>query len=63
MLGLTTAASSWAAAAIGILAGAGDYLAAGLATIMVLLILEANRLPFLRRLDERMERGGREPER
>jgi putative Mg2+ transporter-C (MgtC) family protein len=62
VLGLTTAASSWAAAAIGILTGSGNYLAAALATALVVLILEANRLPFLRRLDERMERGGQEPD-
>ena len=48
--GLTTAASSWAAAAMGILAGAGAYLAAALGTVLVLLLLEANRLPLSQRL-------------
>lgn len=47
--GLTTAASSWAAAAMGILAGAGAYLTAALGTVLVLLLLEANRLDLYRR--------------
>lgn len=51
VLGLTTAASSWAAAAMGILVGAGDYLAAVLSSVLVVLILEANRLPMFRRLE------------
>lgn len=51
VLGLTTAASSWAAAAMGILAGAGAYLTAALGTVLVLLLLEANRLDLYRRLD------------
>ena len=51
VLGLTTAASSWAAAALGILAGAGLYLSAGVATLIVLVILELNRLPLYRRID------------
>ncbi|HEX9122804.1 MAG TPA: MgtC/SapB family protein, partial [Actinomycetota bacterium] len=63
VLGLTTAASSWAAAAIGILAGSGSYLSAAMGAILVVLILEANRLPLLRRLDERMERGDQERDR
>ena len=51
VLGLTTAASSWAAAALGILAGAGLYLSAVAACVMVLVILEVNRLPLYRRID------------
>lgn len=51
VLGLTTAASSWAAAAIGILAGAGTYLAAVAGCAFVLIILEVNRLPLYRKLD------------
>jgi putative Mg2+ transporter-C (MgtC) family protein len=47
--GLTTAASSWAAAAMGILAGAGAYLTAVLGTILVLLLLEADRSDLYRR--------------
>ncbi len=51
VLGLTTAASSWAAAALGILAGAGVYLAAVAACVIVLVILEVNRLPLYRKID------------
>jgi putative Mg2+ transporter-C (MgtC) family protein len=60
--GLTTAASSWAAAAMGILAGAGAYLAAALGTVLVLLLLEANRLPLYRLLERNKHRpaGGEE---
>jgi putative Mg2+ transporter-C (MgtC) family protein len=50
-LGLTTAASSWAAAAVGILAGAGLYLTSVVGCVFVLVILEVNRLPIYRRLD------------
>ena len=51
VLGLTTAASSWAAAAVGILAGTGLYLSAVAACGIVLVILEINRLPIYRRID------------
>lgn len=51
VLGLTTAASSWAAAAVGILAGAGLYLSAAVSCVIVLMILELNRLPLYRRID------------
>jgi putative Mg2+ transporter-C (MgtC) family protein len=51
VLGLTTAASSWAAAAVGILAGAGAYVAAVAGSAFVLIILEVNRLPLYRKLD------------
>jgi putative Mg2+ transporter-C (MgtC) family protein len=37
--GLTTAASIWAAAALGLAAGGGLYVAAGIATVLILLIL------------------------
>ena len=49
-LGLTTAASSWAAAAVGILAGAGLYLSSVVASVFVLVVLEVNRLPIYRRI-------------
>ena len=49
-LGLTTAASSWAAAAVGILAGAGLYLSSVVACVFVLVILEVNRVPIYRRI-------------
>ena len=45
--GLTTAASSWAAAAIGVLCGAALYLTAGLGTALTLGILESERLPVI----------------
>ncbi len=48
--GLTTAAASWAAAAVGVLAGSGIYLAAVLTTGLTLLVLESHRIGFLRRL-------------
>jgi putative Mg2+ transporter-C (MgtC) family protein len=51
VLGLTTAASSWAAAAVGILCGAGVYLSAVVGCAFVLIILEVNRLPLYRKLD------------
>lgn len=50
VLGLTTAASSWAAAALGILAGAGAYLSSVVACVMVLIILEVNRIPVYRKI-------------
>jgi putative Mg2+ transporter-C (MgtC) family protein len=43
--GLTTAASSWAATAIGVLCGVGVYLAAALGTVLVLFILEVENVP------------------
>jgi putative Mg2+ transporter-C (MgtC) family protein len=46
--GLTTAAGAWAATAIGIVAGVGAYLAAILATLLVLIILEFDQVPFPR---------------
>src|SRR2546428_478617 len=44
--GLTTAAANWAVAAIGILVGSGVYLAGLLCTLLCLLILELDYLPF-----------------
>jgi putative Mg2+ transporter-C (MgtC) family protein len=59
VLGLTTAASSWSVAAIGVLVGSGAFLAGILATLLVLLILELNRLPVIRRfLAERLREDG-----
>jgi putative Mg2+ transporter-C (MgtC) family protein len=48
--GLTTAASIWAVAAIGITAGLGEYILVVVATIFVLVILELNRIEFFREL-------------
>ncbi|MBD3426151.1 MAG: hypothetical protein GF409_02850 [Candidatus Omnitrophica bacterium] len=47
--GLTTAASIWAIAAIGLAAGAGLYMAALITTLVVIMVL------ILSRLEERME--------
>src|SRR6266540_3572147 len=49
ILGLTTAASAWAVAAVGVLVGSGAFLAGILSTLLVLFILELNRLPVIRR--------------
>lgn len=51
--GLTTAAANWAVAAIGVLAGAGLVLAAGLSALMCLVILELYSLPIIGRILER----------
>jgi putative Mg2+ transporter-C (MgtC) family protein len=48
--GLTTAASIWSVAAIGVLIGASAYLAGVLATLLTVAILEIDRLPLLRRI-------------
>jgi putative Mg2+ transporter-C (MgtC) family protein len=48
--GLTTAAASWSAASIGVLAGAGVYLTAVLATLLVIAVLESQYLPYVGRL-------------
>src|ERR671923_95016 len=53
--GLTTAASAWAVAAIGVVAGLGAYVAAVLVTALVLIILELDQIPLLRRMSERAE--------
>jgi putative Mg2+ transporter-C (MgtC) family protein len=53
--GLTTAAGAWAAAAIGVVAGLGAFVAAALATAVVLIILEVDQIPFLRRMSEQAE--------
>jgi len=59
--GLTTAASSWAATAVGVLCGSALYLSAALTTGLTILILEADRLPVLSqllRLAKHEEPGG-----
>jgi putative Mg2+ transporter-C (MgtC) family protein len=50
LLGLTTAASAWAVAAVGVLVGSGAFLSGILSTLLVLFILELNRLPVIRRI-------------
>lgn len=49
--GLTTAAAMWATASLGMLAGVGELLIAGLVAGAMMLILEAPYVPGLRRLD------------
>lgn len=46
--GLTTAASMWAVAAIGIAVGLGEYVITAVATVLVILILQLGRIGFLR---------------
>jgi putative Mg2+ transporter-C (MgtC) family protein len=53
--GLTTAASAWAAAAIGVVAGLGAYVAAALMTALVLVILELDQIPLLRKIRQQAE--------
>lgn len=48
--GLTTAASIWTTAAIGIIAGAGEYILTLVATLIVLLILQLNKIDYFREL-------------
>lgn len=55
--GLTTAAAIWATAAVGMLAGVGELLIAGLVAGMVILILEFEFLPVIGRLDARRWRS------
>ena len=58
--GLTTAAAIWATAAIGMLAGVGELLVAGLVTVLVILILELQFIPGIPRLDARRWRAADE---
>lgn len=53
VLGLTTAAAVWAAAAIGVLSGAGAYLSAVAGMALVVIVLEFDEIPGLRRLEAR----------
>jgi putative Mg2+ transporter-C (MgtC) family protein len=57
--GLTTAASAWAACAIGVLSGAGDYVIAAATAVAVILILELNYVPVIKRLDARRRQRAR----
>ncbi len=56
--GITTAATIWASAAIGMAIGRELYLVAGLGTLLVFIVLEAR--PFTRRVDEAIRRRTRE---
>jgi len=46
--GLTTAASIWTVAAIGLVIGVGEYILAAVATVLVIIILQLNNIKFLR---------------
>lgn len=56
--GITTAATIWAAAAIGMAIGRDLYLVGGLGAVLVFVLLEAR--PFTRRVDEAIRRRTRE---
>jgi putative Mg2+ transporter-C (MgtC) family protein len=56
--GLTTAAGAWAATAIGVVSGVGAYLAAILGAVFILLVLELDQIPLLRRIHEQAEGAG-----
>lgn len=58
VVGLTTAASAWAASAVGVLCGSGDYWVALFSALLILLLLESNYLPVVRRFDVRRNRPG-----
>lgn len=47
VIGLTTAASIWAVAAVGVVVGAGEYLMGVSLAFVILLVLELDRLPLL----------------
>ncbi len=48
--GLTTAATNWTVASLGVICGVGFYITAPLVTVMILVILEADRVPLLKSL-------------
>jgi|TARA_Y100000310_G_scaffold208085_1_gene208587 putative Mg2+ transporter-C (MgtC) family protein len=48
--GLTTAASLWAVAAIGITVGLGEYVIMTTATVLVILILQLNKIEYFREI-------------
>lgn len=64
--GLTTAAATWAIAAIGVIVGTGLYLTAALATAFTLAVLEVQYVPVVARLVKRLPKmdesdGGSDP--
>ena len=48
--GLTTAASIWAVAGVGITIGLGYYLMTAISVILILVVLQLNKLEFFKRL-------------
>ncbi|MEP7060495.1 MAG: MgtC/SapB family protein [Actinomycetota bacterium] len=60
--GLTTAAAIWTVAAVGLMAGLGLYVLGALSSVLVLVILEFDRIPVMRRLHNwATARRGRTP--
>ena len=59
--GRTTAASAWSVAAIGVLCGGGQNVLAILTSVLIVVILEINYLPVVRRFDARRLRRERDP--
>ena len=51
VIGLTTAAAIWAVAAVGVVVGAGEYFMGVTLAVVILVVLESDRLPFLSRLE------------
>jgi putative Mg2+ transporter-C (MgtC) family protein len=60
VVGLTTAASVWASAAVGTLVGGGELLLGALVTILLLVVLELEHVPIVRRFDPEHRPGRRE---
>jgi len=48
--GLTTAASMWAVAALGLTAGLGEYVLMAVSTVLIIIILQLNKIRFLREI-------------
>ena len=48
--GLTTAASIWAVAGVGIAIGLGYYLITAISVILILIVLQLNKMEFFKRL-------------
>lgn len=60
--GLTTAACSWAVTAIGIVVGARAYLLGALSAVLILVVLEFDSIPALRRIHARAEGAAPPPD-
>jgi putative Mg2+ transporter-C (MgtC) family protein len=59
--GLTTAACSWAVTATGIFVGSGAYLLGVLSAALILVVLEFDSIPALRRIPPRAEGPSPQP--
>ena len=57
IVGVTTAATIFTVASIGVVAGAGHLLLASVAGVLAVLVLETRHLPLLRRFDARRYAG------